>query len=208
MTCARSGAFGASSFLGLLPGTAVLTNGAGAGLVFMGSTVVLFGGTVVVAVDSAQPVSALLFAGTNAAAPVTIHRRTAARDHTERLLRWTGVEVIESDNSLTVRPGRPSPFSLTVPGDPSGAAFLGALHVASPRAGATLTVPGVGINARRTGFFDVLRAMGVVVGVTSTADTGPEPVGDGQPTAPSKIRSAASQRASAPSGQSRSPCSR
>ena len=119
----------------------------------------------------------LYFAGTNAAAPVTIHRRTAARDHTERLLRWTGVEVIESDNSLTVRPGRPSPFSLTVPGDPSGAAFLGALHVASPRAGATLTVPGVGINARRTGFFDVLRAMGVVVGVTSTADTGPETVG-------------------------------
>ena len=137
----------------------------------------LRGGTVVVAVDSAQPVSALLFAGTNAAAPVTIHRRTAARDHTERLLRWTGVEVIESDNSLTVRPGRPSPFSLTVPGDPSGAAFLGALHVASPRAGAALAVPGVGFTARRTGFFDVLRAMGVVVWVTSTADTGPEPVG-------------------------------
>lgn len=138
----------------------------------------LTGGEVTVSVDSAQPVSALLFAGVHATDPVTIHRRTAARDHTERLLRWTGVQVTESPTEVVVQPSRPTSFELTVPGDPSGAAFLAALHLASPQAGETLTIAGVGINPRRIGFFDVLAELGVAVEINRPDDSGPEPTGD------------------------------
>ncbi|MEW1690525.1 3-phosphoshikimate 1-carboxyvinyltransferase [Streptomyces sp. NPDC091265] len=138
----------------------------------------LRGGTVDVAVDSAQPVSALLFAGSRASGPVRITRRTPARDHTERLLRWTGLQVTESDTELVVVPGRPRSFDLAVPGDPSGGALSAALHLASPQARQELTLRRVGVNSRRTGFLRILRAMGVQVGETPVEDEGPEPVAD------------------------------
>lgn len=138
----------------------------------------LHGGVVTVPVDSAQPVSALLFAGAFADAPVRIRRRVAARDHTERLLRWTGVPVAETPRELTVTPGRPRAFDLRVPGDPSGAALLAALHLASPHAQTPLELRGVGLNPRRTGFLRILAAMGAEVEQLPRADLGPEPVGD------------------------------
>ncbi|MGW7576323.1 3-phosphoshikimate 1-carboxyvinyltransferase [Streptomyces sp. NPDC054765] len=138
----------------------------------------LSGGTVDVAVDSAQPVSALLFAGSQASGPVRITRRTPARDHTERLLRWTGVPVTESDTELLVTPARPRAFEFAVPGDPSGAALLTALHLASPQAGQELTLRRVGVNPRRTGFLRILRTMGVQVRELPVSDDGPEPVAD------------------------------
>jgi 3-phosphoshikimate 1-carboxyvinyltransferase len=138
----------------------------------------LKGGEVRVSVDSAQPVSALLFAGLHATDPVTIRRRTPARDHTERLLRWSGVPITEAATVVVVQPARPTPFELRVPGDPSGAAFLAALHLASPQATETLTIPGVGINPRRIGFFHTLAEMGIAVEIHGVHDSGPEPTGD------------------------------
>lgn len=137
----------------------------------------LRGGPVDVAVDSAQAVSALLVAGLAADGPLVIRRRTAARDHTERLLRWTGVEVAESAREVRVNPARPSAFDLTIPGDPSAAAVLAALHLASPDAGEWLHLPGVCVNPRRLGFFDIVAAMGAQVRCTERSCDGPEPVG-------------------------------
>ncbi|GAA2356853.1 3-phosphoshikimate 1-carboxyvinyltransferase [Catellatospora methionotrophica] len=141
----------------------------------------LHGGPVTVDVDSAQPVSALLFAATHATGTVRIHRRTVARDHTERLLRWTGVPVDETPDVLMVTPHRPAAFDLTVPGDPSGAALLAALHLASAHRHRELTIPQVCLNPLRTGFFRILESMGAAVtesprAAHRTAD--PEPVGD------------------------------
>ncbi|KOT90831.1 hypothetical protein ADK86_25075 [Streptomyces sp. NRRL F-5755] len=147
----------------------------------------LRGGTVDVAVDSAQPVSALLFAGSQATGPVRITRRTPARDHTERLLRWTGVAVAETETELVVTPGRPRPFDLDVPGDPSGAALLAALHLASPRAGQELTLRRVGVNPRRTGFFRILRSMGAAVSDIPSDGQGPEPVADLRISLPARL---------------------
>ena len=136
----------------------------------------LHGGLVRVRVDSAQAVSALLFAAVLADGLVVVQRRTPARDHTERLLRWTGVAVEEAGNSVTVEPGRPDAFSLVVPGDPSGAAVLAALHVAVGGHG-LLRLEGVCLNERRLGFFHVLRRMGVPVHLEQQQSTGPEEVG-------------------------------
>ncbi len=138
----------------------------------------LRGGEVQVEVDSAQPVSALLLAATAADGPVRIRRRTTARDHTERLLRWTGVPVREDGTDLLVTPRRPRAFDLTVPGDPSAAAFLAALHLASRNAARELTLRGICLNPRRTGFLRVVEAMGARVDTTARGGACPEPVGD------------------------------
>lgn len=138
----------------------------------------LHGGEVVIDVDSAQPVSAMLLAASAADGPVRIRRRTAARDHTERLLRWTGVAVQEDGTDLLITPRRPRAFDLTVPGDPSGGAFLAALHLASPGAERELTLRDVCLNQRRTGFLRVAEAMGARVREVLRSGSCPEPVGD------------------------------
>lgn len=139
----------------------------------------LAGGSVDVNVDSAQPVSALLFAATLAADSVNISRMTLARDHTERMLRWTGVDVIESPKSVSITPGRPRAFNLRVPGDPSAAALLAALHLACSEGDEEMTIAGVCLNPRRLGFFRVLRDLGVNVRMNyNIAVDSPEDVGD------------------------------
>jgi 3-phosphoshikimate 1-carboxyvinyltransferase len=138
----------------------------------------LTGGAAHVEVDSAQPVSAALLAAAMAGGPSVVHRRVPARDHTERLLRWTGVEITESPRRLEVRPGPWKPFELRVPGDPSGAAYLAAVHLASAHRNRPLLLREVCTNPRRTGFFKILRAMGVEVELSAEHDLGPESVAD------------------------------
>ena len=53
---------------------------------------------------SAQPVSALLFAGLQCGGETIIKRRAKARDHTERLLRHLGVEVDETETTVRMVP--------------------------------------------------------------------------------------------------------
>lgn len=138
----------------------------------------LRGGTVDVEVDSAQPVSALLFAGLAADDRLVIRRRTAARDHTERLLRWTGLDVTATPDRVTLTPGRPRAFDLAVPGDPSAAALLAALHLASPRAEAPLVIEEVCLNPTRMGFFAALRDLGArVAWRDDITNPSPEPTG-------------------------------
>lgn len=137
----------------------------------------LRGAELTVEVDSAQAVSALLFAGLTTDELVVINRRTAARDHTERLLRWTGLKVEESPERVELAPGRPQAFDLEVPGDPSAAAVLAALHLASPRAASPLTLRGVCLNPRRLGFFQLLNQLGGDASWRGTPSSGPEPVG-------------------------------
>lgn len=138
----------------------------------------LRGGTVDVEVDSAQPVSALLYAGLAADGQVVVRRRTAARDHTERMLSWAGVDVQAEPNRVTLTPGVPRAFDLTVPGDPSAAAVLAAVHLASPRATSPLLLEHVCLNTTRLGFFRALRSLGADVTWRAHPDTdSPEPVG-------------------------------
>jgi 3-phosphoshikimate 1-carboxyvinyltransferase len=138
----------------------------------------LRGGRLDVDVDSAQPVSALLFAGLAASDRIVIRRRTSARDHTERLLRWTGVDVTAERHRVELVPSQPRAFDLTVPGDPSAAAVLAALHLASPRSNAPLVLRDVCLNPTRMGFFHALRDLGGEVTWHEGAErAGPEPVG-------------------------------
>jgi 3-phosphoshikimate 1-carboxyvinyltransferase len=74
-----------------------------------------------------------------------------------------------------VEPSVLSPLDLTVPGDPSSAAFLWTAAALVP--GSSLSVEGVGLNPGRTGFLRILERMGAVVSTEPAPDQGGEPVG-------------------------------
>ena len=114
-------------------------------------------------VASAQVKSAILLAGLSADGDTSVHEPLPTRDHTERLLRMCGVGVRTEELRVTVTPGDPQPFGLCVPGDVSSAAFF--LAAASARRGWRVRCDAIGLNPRRTGFLDVLRAMGAEITV-------------------------------------------
>lgn len=130
-------------------------------------------------VSSAQIKGCLLFAGLAGGVPVSLLEPSGrSRDHTERLFRGFGYAVVEDAAGwIHFSPsGVLSSFDLTVPGDPSSAAFLvGAALLAE---GGNLRVHGVGLNPTRTGFLRVLERMGARVTVSAGGESGGEPVGD------------------------------
>ena len=131
-------------------------------------------------VASAQVKSAILFAGLTGNVPVAIHEPYRSRDHTERLLAHLGLGIHEREGAIVFEPpNRPTaipPFRLSVPGDPSSAAFLvGAAILAD---GGELLIENVGVNPTRTGFLVVLERMGARVDRVNLRDEGGEPVAD------------------------------
>lgn len=142
----------------------------------------------VLPVASAQVKSCILLAGLYADGETTVVEPAKSRDHTERLLRFAGVPVKEQRASassdaweVSVCGGQcggqaPRPFRLTIPGDPSSAAFLLAAAAALP--GSSVTATGVCANPTRLGFIRVLADMGASVSVEPAHCGGPEPVAD------------------------------
>ena len=129
-------------------------------------------------VASAQVKSAILFAGLTGGVPVTIREPYRSRDHTERLLAHLGLGIHERDGAISYQPSADSipPFTLSVPGDASSAAFLVAAAVLAE--GGELTIENVGVNPTRIGFLVVLERMGAHVERVNLRDEGGEPVAD------------------------------
>jgi len=130
-------------------------------------------------VSSAQIKGSLLFAGVASAQPVAVYEPNGrSRDHSERLLRSFGYEVLE-DSAGWIRfapTGELRPFEVEVPGDPSSAAFLvGAALLAES---GSLRICGVGLNPTRTGFLRVLERMGAGIASENQSEQAGEPVGD------------------------------
>jgi 3-phosphoshikimate 1-carboxyvinyltransferase len=132
-------------------------------------------------VPSAQLKSAILLAGLGTAGETTVIEREATRDHTERMLRHFGAEVTAIADGgatrITIRgeaelEGR----EVTVPGDPSSAAFLIAAALIVP--GSDVTVTGVLVNPTRTGFYTTLQEMGGDVTFENEREDGGEPIAD------------------------------
>jgi len=121
----------------------------------------LRGGRSVVELPSAQVKSALLLAGLAAGGPLTVEQHVPTRDHTERMLAAFGVRVDVEPGAATVHPGRPRGASLSIPGDPSSAAFLVAAALLRP--GSEVWLRDVGLWPRRTGFLRALERAGAGV---------------------------------------------
>lgn len=138
---------------------------------------VLRGGSVTVTVGSAQARSVLLIAAT--AAGISLHVRfpVRSRNHTERLLRHLGVPLDDRGEAVTVRgAGVPPIGALGIPGDPSALAYPAAAHVLSGSR-RTLAARGVCLNPTRTGFLELLKAMGVAIAYEDVTERFGEPVG-------------------------------
>jgi 3-phosphoshikimate 1-carboxyvinyltransferase len=130
-------------------------------------------------VASAQVKSAILLAGLHADSPTTVVEPVPTRDHTELMLESAGVRVKQRPTSVTVEPaGALHLGEVEVPGDFSSAAPLLAAAALVP--GSDVTIHGVGLNPRRTGFLDVLERMGAHVSVFNRRKAGREHVGDVQ----------------------------
>ena len=126
-------------------------------------------------VPSAQVKSAILLAAIQAEGETRIAGDRGTRDHTERLLRYFGVQVNAENGVVTVTgPACPVARDIHVPGDPSAGAFFAAGAALVP--GASTTLENLGMNPGRIAYLDVLETMGVAVARTITTSD-PEPVG-------------------------------
>ncbi|MXZ72368.1 MAG: 3-phosphoshikimate 1-carboxyvinyltransferase [Acidobacteria bacterium] len=128
-------------------------------------------------VASAQVKSAVLLAGLRATGTTCVHEPVPTRDHTERALAAFGVPVVREAGAIEVTGGaRLRGTDLTVPGDPSAAAFW--IASAAALSGSELTIEGTGLNPTRTAFIDVLRGAGAVIDTRPAGGAAGEPAGD------------------------------
>jgi 3-phosphoshikimate 1-carboxyvinyltransferase len=132
-------------------------------------------------VASAQVKSAVLLAGLNTPGETCVIEPIATRDHSERMLAGFGADltveqtaegrVIRLRGEATLRPQ-----AITVPGDPSSAAFPLVAALIVP--GSEVTITNVGLNPTRAGLIHVLQAMGADIALGQQRTVGGEPVAD------------------------------
>jgi 3-phosphoshikimate 1-carboxyvinyltransferase len=132
-------------------------------------------------VPSAQVKSAVLLAGLNAPGETVVIEHEATRDHTERMLRGSGAEVVVEDlpEGRAIRlTGQPElhPLNIAVPRDPSSAAFP--VAAALTVEGSDILVPNICLNPTRAGFYQTLAEMGADLTRENPHDEGGEPVAD------------------------------
>jgi 3-phosphoshikimate 1-carboxyvinyltransferase len=129
-------------------------------------------------IASAQVKSAILLASLYAAEPTTITAPAVSRDHSERMLKGCGVNLITDGLRITLHPPqRLKSQNLAVPGDFSSAAFfIVAGLLAAPPQG--LLIQNVGLNPTRTGLLEILHRMGGQIEILNPRESGAEPVAD------------------------------
>jgi 3-phosphoshikimate 1-carboxyvinyltransferase len=130
---------------------------------------------------SAQVKSAVLLAGLNTPGITSVIEPVPTRDHTERMLTGFGAELwVEMDGGERVIRIRGEaelkPQTITVPGDPSSAAFFIVAALVVP--GSEIIIENVGLNPTRAGLIAVLRDMGGSIEELNRRDVGGEPVAD------------------------------
>lgn len=128
-------------------------------------------------VASAQVKTAILLAGLRADGRTRVTEPSLSRDHTERLLPAFGVpvEVDDTPGASVSGPASLAAHDLSVPADPSSAAFLAVAASIVP--GSRVVLPEVSLNPTRIGFVEVLRRMNADISVSDVRTAGSEPLG-------------------------------
>jgi 3-phosphoshikimate 1-carboxyvinyltransferase len=131
-------------------------------------------------VASAQIKSAVLLAGLAAPGDTTVIESEASRDHTELMLRHFGAQIASvpegnHGRKITLR-GQPElhPADVTVPADPSSAAFPMVAAAIVP--GSDVLLADVMTNPLRTGLIATLREMGATIVAEATSGESGEPM--------------------------------
>ncbi|WP_125766402.1 3-phosphoshikimate 1-carboxyvinyltransferase [Lapidilactobacillus wuchangensis] len=128
-------------------------------------------------VASAQLKSALILAALQADTPSQLVTLAPTRDHTERLLRLFGVPLAIQGRTIKVLPWqRPlQATALTVPGDPSSAAFMIVAALLLPDS--HLQLNNHSLNPTRIGLLHLLQQIGAPIVIGSSDQLAAEPVG-------------------------------
>lgn len=128
-------------------------------------------------VASAQVKSAILLAGLFAQGETVVREPVPTRDYTERMLAAFGWPIEFQPGLARLHGGhRLHATHVRVPADFSSAAFF--LVAASVVPGSDLVLEAAGMNPRRTGLLEALRAMGADIEILRAGEEGGEPVAD------------------------------
>ena len=126
---------------------------------------------------SAQVKSCLLLAGLYADGKTVVTEPAPTRDHTERMLKGFGYDVLVDGDTVTVESGgQLVATNIDVPADISSATFF--MVAASIAPGSDITLEHVGINPTRIGIINILRLMGANLDLLNEREVGGEPVAD------------------------------
>jgi len=132
-------------------------------------------------VASAQVKSAILLAGLNAQGTTRVTEPEKSRDHTERMLTAFGakldVQAVGEGWIISLEGGQTlKGTKVSVPGDPSSAAFPLAAALIVP--GSEVTVQDVMLNPLRTALFDTWIDMGADLTISNRRSSGGEEIAD------------------------------
>ncbi len=129
-------------------------------------------------VASAQVKSAILLAGLYAKGETKIIEPARSRDHTERMLKYFGADIIQKDTTVVIQglTNKLKGQEFFVPGDISSASFF--IVAALITKNSTLLIKNVGTNPTRTGILSVLKMMGANIKIINEKTLNNEPVGE------------------------------
>jgi len=127
---------------------------------------------------SAQVQTALVLAGLQADAAMSISVPSTVRDHSYRLLKYMGAVIEQSGNHLALGPLTEPlpPFNMSVPADLSSAAFFMVAAACLP--GSDITLKATGINPGRRLVINVLKEMGADIELEDEREASGEPIAD------------------------------
>ena len=128
-------------------------------------------------VASAQIKSCVLLAGLFANGETSVYEPVGSRDHTERMLRWFGVDVKEDSGRISIAgDAMLTARDMIIPGDVSAAAFFAV--AAACLEGSVITMPGVGVNQSRRAILSVLQNLGARIEISTISKVCNESVAD------------------------------
>ena len=133
-------------------------------------------------VSSAQIKSCILLCGLSSLGKTTVIEPSLSRDHTERMLKFLGAKVettqLEDMSWKISLEGLPElkPLDITIPSDPSSAAFPIVSAIITPNS--QIKVKNICVNKLRMGLFETLIEMGAYIKLTNKREIGGELIAD------------------------------
>jgi len=114
-------------------------------------------------IASAQVKSALILAGLRAKGVSTLSEPTLSRDHTEKMLRGMGVDIVSDGVNVILNPIKKplKPLDITVPNDPSSGFFFAVAAAIIPNS--KVTLKNMLLNPTRVEAYKILQRMGTKV---------------------------------------------
>ena len=129
-------------------------------------------------VASAQVKSSILFSALGGNNVSTINEIIPTRNHSEIMLKNMGASIEREGSKIIVHPlkSKLKPIDISIPSDPSSAAFFAALAVINNNSNLKLT--NVLLNESRIGFVEVLNKMNCLISKSNESIHNGEKVGD------------------------------